>query len=244
MLAQVERVSEDFRTKALFELQPPIQPHPIPLSTIRERIQSITHIRDRALVVTGFKLGARVGEVRNIRLSDVSLANDELQSHYKELGTHPRLAKHSNAIYIPSRHERPVNKSMRPRIFPLDEEIQRLLTNWLFVRPDSGELWVFPSKRRHGKLGKKRINQVWKASFHPEFAETDEYRAVTSHYGRHYFCTYWRVQQDENRERIKYMRGDALDEDLDGGEPLDHYLHTYYHDIEERYRERIYQLGL
>lgn len=67
---------------------------------------------------------------------------------------------------------------------------------------------------------------------------------MTSHYGRHYFCTYWRIHQDENRERIKYMRGDALDEDLNGGESLDYYLHTYYHDIEERYRERIYRLGL
>jgi len=232
------------REKATFEFRPLKEQHPIALPTIREHIHSVTHIRDQALLVVGFKLGARVTEVRNMRLEDISLTDITLQSQYSELGSQKEVANHQDAIYIPSRHERSGNKSMRPRVLPIDEELKRVLTRWLLARPTTGDPWVFLSKQRHDKLTKKAINKIWKEAFHPEFAETEAYRPVTSHYGRHYFCTYWRIEQNLNRERIKYMRGDSLDEDVDAGETIDHYLHTYYSDIEECYREHIYSLGV
>jgi integrase/recombinase XerD len=83
---------------------------------------------------------------------------------------------------------------------------------------------------------------VWKNAFHPEYAETDEYKSVTSHFGRHRFSTWWRVQQDVNRELVKYMRGDKLGSD--SREAIDTYLHTLFEDIEELYRENIYRLLL
>lgn len=126
----------------------------------------------------------------------------------------------------------------------IDDELRRVLTRWLLVRPTTTDPWVFLSKQRHAKLRKKPINEIWKQTFHPEFAETKTYRPVTSHSGRHYFCTYWRVDQDVNRERLKYMRGDALDEEVDASETIDHYLHTYYRDIEDLYRDNIYKLGV
>lgn len=49
--------------------------------------------------------------------------------------------------------------------------------------------------------------------FHLECAETDRHRAVTSHYGRYRFTTCWTVEQEANRELVKYMRGD-----ITGGE--------------------------
>lgn len=89
------------------------------------------------------------------------------------------------------------------------------------------------------------INKVWKGAFHPEYAETDEYKAVTSHFGRHYFTTYWRVEQDVNRELVKYMRGDtAGTASIDDREAIDSYIHTYYEDIEPLYREEIFKFGL
>lgn len=66
---------------------------------------------------------------------------------------------------------------------------------------------------------------------------------VTSHFGRHRFTTWWRVQQDANRELVKYMRGDSVDKgSMD--EPIDSYLHTYYEDVEDLYQENIYRLGI
>lgn len=42
---------------------------------------------------------------------------------------------------------------------------------------------------------------------------------------------------------MKYMRGDSLEKGL-MEEPIDAYLHTYYEDIEELYRDQIYRLGI
>jgi len=72
-------------------------------------------------------------------------------------------------------------------------------------------------------------------------SETDEHRAVTNHFGRHRFTTYWRIEQDVSRQLVKYMHGDrtgAYQQD----QGMNAYLHAYYEDIEELYRERIYEL--
>lgn len=49
------------------------------------------------------------------------------------------------------------------------------------------------------------INDARKHRFHPEHEETPHHRAVRLHYGRYRFATYWRVEQDLNREWVKYM---------------------------------------
>lgn len=77
----------------------PKDPRPIPLSELRGVIQDdIRHIRDRVLIVTGFKTLLRASEVCNIKLSEVHIANSELQDHYPELGTHPALDGRPNAL--------------------------------------------------------------------------------------------------------------------------------------------------
>ena len=91
----------------------------------------------------------------------------------------------------------------------------------------------------------KGVNRVWTDAFHPKYAETDDHRAVTSHFGRHRFTTYWRVGQDLNRELVKYMRGDTPGSgNIEDRGAIDHYIHTYYADIEPIYRENIYKLDI
>ena len=125
----------------------------------------------------------------------------------------------------------------------LDDELRWLLTRYLLVRPDNGEPWLFLSQTSNTKLDHKNINSICKNEFHPEYAKTEEYRPITSHFGRHRFSTWWRVEQDVNRELVKYMRGDSVEKgSLE--EPIDSYLHTYYEDIEDLYRENIYRLGI
>ena len=94
-------------------------------------------------------------------------------------------------------------------------------------------------------LTKQAVNSVWKAVFHPKYEETKDHRPVTSHFGRHWFTTYWRVEADLNRELIKYLRGDrAGSTDPEDRASINEYIHTYYTDIESVYRERAFDLNI
>jgi integrase/recombinase XerD len=89
-------------------------------------------------------------------------------------------------------------------------------------------------------MQKQNVTDLWRDVFHPEYAETGQHRAVLSHYGRHRFTTYWRVQQDISRPLVKYLRGDRPDsESITERDGIDEYIHTYYEDIESVYREKI-----
>jgi integrase/recombinase XerD len=217
------------------------EPPHLSVTDLRETLQTVERVRDYAIILSQLKLGLRATEVCNLQLQDVALDDDELTTHYASLGSHDRLDGRSNAVYIP--HTREGNKSRRPRMLPLNDELQDALAAYLRIRPDTGSPYVFLSQNQHAQLQKKAINRFWKAAFHPEYAETEDHRAVTSHYGRHRFTTYWRVEQDLNRELVKYMRGDTPGSaDIDERGAVDEYIHTYYEDIEVVYREEIYEL--
>lgn len=218
------------------------EPPHIPLEELRGIVDAIDTIRDHAIVVCQLKLGLRAGELCNLQVQDLAIDDANLQRHYPRLGTHGRLDGHQNAVHVP--HDREGNKSRRPRLLPLDAETRGVLSRWLRIRPQSGVPWVFCSWTTHGRLRRKAVNQVWKAAFHPEYAESEEHRAVTSHYGRHRFTTYWTVGQDLNRELVKYMRGDTPGSaDIDERGAVDEYIHSYYPDVEYRYREQMYEIG-
>lgn len=115
----------------------------------------------------------------------------------------------------------------------------------ILIRPDNGEPWLFHSRTNQTQVDDETIDLARRDAFHPEYAETPDRRPVTSHYGRLRFTTYCRVEKDANRELNKYMRGDVVGgggTDSPGG--IDHYIHSYYEDIEPLYRERIYTFGV
>lgn len=225
-----------------WEKEPPKPPHPIPLDTMREIVGGITNIRDRAIVGIQLKLGLRATEVCNIKLEDVALNHEDIRNHYEELGSSPYIEGRENVIFIPSKNERQGNKSARASLLPLDEELRSLLMWWLLIRPDADRPWLFLSKSNHSRLGDKDVNSVWREHFRPEYDETELYRAVTSHFGRHYF-TNRMEQQGVRRELYKYMRGDNIKEDYEDG-AFTEYIHTNYEDIEGPYGRNIYRLGL
>ena len=210
---------------------------------LQEELSHIHHLRDLAFIITQLKLGLRASEMANIKIRELSLSNSEVKAHYSVIGSSPHLDQFENAVYIPA--DREGNKSERPRVLPIDEELRRLWTNYLLIRPDNEEPWLFLSRTNHTKVDDEAINLAWKRYFHPKYEETQQHRAVTSHYGRHRFTTYWRVEQDLNRELIKYMRGDTsaggVKNSTDG---IDQYIHSYYEDIEPIYREQIYKLSV
>lgn len=219
----------------------PKDPPRIQLSELQDIVQNVTHIRDRTILTLQLKLGLRATELCNLRIPDLSLESDELSRQYGSLGECSIVEDRENAVYIP--HDRDGNKSPSPRLLPLDTEVRQLLNQYLLLRPTKETSEVFLSKTRHLPLNKQAVNDVWKETFQPAYSETDEHRAVTSHFGRHRFTTYWRVEQGMNRELIKYMRGDRC------GSPhaadrasINDYIHTYYEDIEPVYRDKIFTL--
>lgn len=209
---------------------------------LREVLSPITHLFALTVILLGFKLGMRQGEIRNVSLQDIHLTNSELQNHYETLGTHPQVTEYQNAIYIPSRYERPGNKSHEPRVLPLDDEMRHCLTQYLLIRPDCGESEVFVSQTDHERIrDKDGINRYWRRQIRPQIEIEEHHDEITSHFGRHYFTTYWKVEQNVAREYVQYMRGDKVGKS-NSNESIDDYLHTYYEDIEELYREEIYKL--
>ncbi|EMA43157.1 tyrosine-type recombinase/integrase [Halococcus saccharolyticus] len=229
------------RSKVSFTAPETKEPPRIPMDELRDVLDGVAHLRDRAVIVLQLKIGARATELCNIQLADLSIQNSEVLRNYPDMGTNPMLDGRENVLYIP--HEREGNKSQRPRLLPLDDETRHVLVRYLLVRPDSGSQWLFLSKQANGKLRKQSINRAWKRAFHPEYAETERHRGVTSHYGRHRFTTYWRVEQDLNRDLVRYMRGDKPGgATTDDPGPIDSYIHTYYEDIADLYLENIYKL--
>ena len=213
----------------------------IPIPELQTMVASVTNIRSQAIIMLQLKLGLRAGEVANIQLADIAMDDMDVSEYYPELGTHNRVLPYDDVIYIPAGDERDGNKSKRPRLLPLDDELRDVLNRYLFVRPDNGEPWLFLSRKSHTKLTNRSPNKIWKSAFHPEYEETDEHRAVTSHFGRHRFTTYWRVEQDLNRQLVKYMRGDRTGAYC-GDRGMNAYLHAYYEDIESVYRAQMYTL--
>lgn len=217
------------------------RPHPIPIEAIRERISEITDLLDYTCVLLQLKLGLRVGEVRNVRFRDLNIPDEELAAVYPALGTHELVTDRPDILYIPSKTERDGNKSTVGRLLPIDEEVRRILVRYLLIRPSVDDEHL-PISQRHDRPSGRHINNVWQDAFLPEYGETNEYRAVSSHFGRHYFTTYWKKEQGLQSELVQYMRGDRVGDPVSDGSAMHHYLHTYYRDIEDRYRKDIYQL--
>mgnify|MGYP000294843267 CR=1 FL=1 len=207
-------------------------------SDISEIIRGCTNIRERLFLIWLLKLGMRVGEFLNIRLEDISIAHSQIRNCYPELGTSSQLSNYENCIYIPSKHEREGNKSTKPRILPLDDELRQVLLQYLTIRPRVDEPWLILSQRTNGKINRgDRINNVWKEQFY-EYNQMEGHRTITTHYGRHYFTRYWKIQEDIPRELVQYMRGDKLG-DAKSGDSIEDYLAAYHEDIESVYLNRV-----
>lgn len=213
--------------------------HNLSLEDLQEKFARIEDIKHRAVIGLQLKLGLRAGEVSNIELQDLHLSHTDLKQQYPTLGNHPALGDHQNVLYVP--HNRDGNKSSNPRLLPIDEELRWLLIRWLLIRPSVDDPWLFLSER-YTQLTAKTVNNIWKTEFHPEYSETDDSRAITSHYGRHWFSSYWRLEVGIDREHVQYMRGDRVQPMNSFGDAIDEYLHPRYEYIEGIYRSQSHTL--
>lgn len=225
--------------------------HHVPLDDLRERIRGIIHVQDRAIVVTQLKCMLRARELCNIKLSEINIQHPDVKDAYPELGTHDRVEDRPNTLYIPPNPNSEVplpgrqgNKSKRPKVIPLDDETRQVLIDYLLVRPDVDSPWLFLSGA-YGQIDLERVNAPWHEAFRPEYGETDQHKALSSHFGRHFTTDYLKQEAGMAREKVQYLRGDIVG-GTEFGErgAIDTYLHGHFSKVKDDYIEGIFKLGL
>jgi integrase/recombinase XerD len=219
--------------------------HPpnISLSDLRDIFGEVKNIRDRLLIGAQLKLGLRSSELCNIKISEIHIDKPDVLDHYDEMGSHPALDGVRNAVYIP--FDREQNKSRRPRVLPLDDEMQKLLLDYLLIRQDNGSPWLLLTMRGN-QTDRNALLYVWKNYFHPEYDGSARYRPVTPHFGRHWFTTWFRKECSWDETLVQYMRGDKHGNGIlnSRNDVIYEYVHTYYDDIEDQYNSDVFKLGV
>lgn len=227
---------------------PPDEFPQLNLDDIREQVESIEHVGERALTVFQLKTGVRSSELSNVQFQDLNITNADLMAHYEplDIGTHPQVEEKSNAVYIPPKDKRDGNKREMPTVIPLDDELRRTLLDWLLIRPDNGSSHVFLTQ--NGKQMKpSSLLHVWRKHWRPEYEydETEEFRSISPHYARHWFSTWFRLRASLDEPLVQYLRGDKQGAEINRTRSAFHrYVHAYYEDVEDAYRRHVFKLGL
>jgi integrase len=218
---------------------------------MRAFVDGIRHPLDRAIVVTLLKTGMRVGELCNLDLRDLRLADGPASEAY-ELGGRAQLGGKPDSLYVSSEPTRGTetngeertasNKRKRSTVIPVDDELRWTLERWLAVRPDAispaeplflgvSDHW---GRRLTTKSARRIVTQHAKdAGWHRAGGDASE--NVTPHYFRHFFTTHLRDRTGD-RGIVKYLRGDVA------GDIIDTYTHNWGDRVRETYEEYIYSL--
>ena len=219
----------------------------ISIAEMRSFVGTISHPLERAVVVTLLKTGMRVGELCNLDLRDLHLVTDEIGL---EWAPRVELERRPSSLFVSSEPARgrtvngeertASNKRKRDTVVPVDDEVRRVLLEWLAIRPDpvsparplfldTRDSWgqrLTPSDVRY-VVEKHARGHGW---YRTGGGTTEN---VTPHYFRHFFTTHLRDRTGD-RGIVQYLRGDVATDVID----------TYTHDWGDRvrgtYLEHIY----
>jgi integrase len=212
-------------------------------------VGTITHPLQRAVVLTLLKTGMRAGELCNLDLRDLYLA---------ESGPRPDepiragLDGRPDSLYVSTEPKRgktvngerrtASNKRKRDTTVPIDDELARTLRRWLAIRPDtrSDARPLFVSTT--GDWGERLTPDMVHHIVETRAREMGWYRDgggaeenVTPHYFRHFFTTHLRDRTGD-RGVVKYLRGDVAQD------VIDTYTHEWGSRVREVYEANIYSL--
>ncbi len=212
-------------------------------------VDGIGHPLDRALIVTLLKTGIRAGELCNLDLRDLNVSFESLKF---DSDPRPQLHGKPDSLYVPTdptrgatvngERRKASNKRQRPTVLPVDDELTRVLGEWLAIRPDprSPADPLFLSTNR--KWGTRLTIHMLHHTVEKHARTADWHRTggggeenVTPHYFRHFFTTHLRNATGE-RGIVKYFRGDVADDIIDT------YTHNWGDNVRETYERHIYQL--
>ena len=210
-------------------------------------LENIRHPLHRTIVVTMLKTGIRSGELCNLDLPDIQLADP---SQWWE--PRAQLTNRDAAIFVSTAHtygqrsggvERTAsNKRKRETIIPVDDELAFELRRWLSARPDAASsvepLFLGTSGSWGRRLTPDRVHRIVtdysrEAGWYHDGGNSSE--NVTPHYFRHFFTTHLRDRTGD-RGVVKYLRGDVADDIIDT------YTHDWGDRIRRTYLDSIYSL--
>jgi len=251
-MTQVGEFDSNPMTLVMEELPESIDRDPtrrdITVPEMRSFVLQITHPLDRAVVVTLLKTGVRVGELCNLDLRDVGLADVDVAAAYSTIGSRP--AAREGTIYVDDSIDRgdavngeqrtAANKRKRDTHIPLDDELRSVLRRWLAIRPEDtppGDPLFVSTRAGWGK----RLTPDMVRSIVADQAEAigwyeagaDAAENVTPHYFRHFFTTHLRDRIGD-RGIVKYLRGDVADD------VIDTYTHNWGDRVRTVYLDNIY----
>ena len=216
----------------------------ISVPAMRSFVADVRHPLNRAVIVTLLKTGMRAGELCNLDLRDLHLSVSEGRADHR-----PQLDGKPDSLYVdddPSaghsyngEQRTASNKRKRATTIPVDDELARVLVQWLAVRPDprstADPLFVSTADG----WGKRLTPDMAHHIVETQARDKGWYRNgggaeenVTPHYFRHFFTTHLRDRTGD-RGIVKYLRGDVAQDVID----------TYTHDWGDRVRD-VYEANI
>jgi site-specific recombinase XerD len=250
-MMQVGRFDENPMALVVEEIDESINTDParrdISVPEMRSFVDGVSHPLDRAVIVTLLKTGIRAGELCNLDVRDLHLADAVIGDRHR-----PRLDGRPRSLYVddtPSagsvyngERRAASNKRKRDTTLPVDDELAAVLDRWLAVRPD-------PISEADPLFGS--TTDSWGQRLTPDMVhhivetharEVDWYREgggpeenVTPHYFRHFFTTHLRDRTGD-RGVVKYLRGDVATD------VIDTYTHDWGSRVRSVYEEHIYRI--
>ena len=216
----------------------------IPLSELRQALNSTSSDTLFVALVMMLKLGTRKSETINLDERDINI--DHPISNFKD-DPRPEIMDQPDTVFIPSNireyqdyngeYRTRGNKRSRDTYIPLDDELKRTLIWWFGTAPKSqspgraiirgasgatmGLRWSY------SRLGSAFADWAREHGFRIE--DADPSNNVTPHWTRHFFTTHLKNrvtledlnEQTQPRYYVKSLRGDS------GSDVIDVYLHEW-----------------
>ena len=250
-MVQVGRFEENPMSLVLEEIDESINTDParrdISVVEMRDFFADVSHPLDRAVIGTLLKTGMRAGELCNLDLRDLKLADSPVA-----VGHRAHLDGRADAVYVdaaPSMGEvyngeerTASNKRKRATTIPVDDELRYLLCHWLAVRPDPRSTAEPLFVSMADEWGKRLTPDMVHHLVESHARDAGWYRVgggpeenVTPHYFRHFFTTHLRDRTGD-RGIVKYLRGDVAKD------VIDTYTHDWGNRVRDVYEVNIYSL--